>query len=515
MGNLVICCDGTWATAENATDGVPTPTNVVKIHSALAEKDEAGAPQKRYYHPGVGTDGGFYNRVVGGGIGLGLDRNIMSAYRWLADTYRPDDCIYLFGFSRGAYTVRSLGGMISVCGLADFAAKSLPEEKQWEVVDEIFETYRKEKGERGSLSHLRFHNTPEGKEGKEKTPVWFLGVWDTVGSLGIPDELEILNLFDDPKKHSFHDTNLSKVVKTARHALAMDERRGTFSPTLWTKVPSATDCKEIWFPGAHSDVGGGYVQGGLSDGALKWMMEEAQAAGLAFRKGAMAQLKPDPLDVVHDPSGGVYKGLKVRPRSVPCLNQRGASSRFHKSALDRHRNPPLSQPDYWPSRRLKAGEELTTEVYALEKWNATELYVGAGETYELKAAGEWIDASVKCGPGGTADGNFQAGEILHVLASGWGKVEDFYKRFTENELADFRFTRREEAMPWFSLVGVVANGRAHEKTEKPVAHQSFLIGTGCTLAPDADGYLYAFANDAWQMYGNNRGSVQLTIRRTA
>jgi len=200
---------------------------------------------------------------------------------------------------------------------------------------------------------------------------------------------------------------------------------------------------------------------------------------------------------------------------VPCLTDPDMKSLFDASALERHANPPLSQPVYWPSRRLAVGDEVKIDVFAHEKWNATELYLKAGETYRLTAAGEWIDASVKCGPGGTEDGKFYPAEILHLLASGWGKVEEFYKRVTDNDMADFRFTRREGDMPWFSLVGVVANGKSTDDFGNAVPHQCFLIGEECSLEPTADGYLYAFANDAWQMYDNNRGSVRLTVGRTA
>jgi hypothetical protein len=515
MANLVVCCDGTWASADNKTNGVPTPTNVVKIHAAVAEKDGAGKLQHKYYHPGVGTEGGIFNKVVGGGIGLGLDRNIKSAYRWLADAYKPGDNIFLIGFSRGAYTVRSLGGMISSCGLVDFAAMSVVGDKQWPVVDEIFDNYRDSKAKASDLTHLHFHNAQKGKVGKGKTDIQFLGVWDTVGALGIPDELELLNLFDDPEKHMFHDTSLSKIVKVARHAVAIDEPRGTFTPTLWTKVSPGTDCEEIWFPGVHSDVGGGYIERGLSDGALEWMMAEAKKAGLEFRSGVLAQLNPDPLDVLHDPISGIYEDLKARPRSVPCLTGRAANRNFHKSALDRHKNPPLIQPIYWPSRHLRKGQQTVLDIFAREKWNTTGLFLEAGETYQLSADGEWLDASISCGPAGTSDGNFQPGEILHVLASGLGRIEDWFKRATDNDDADFRFTRREGKMPWFSLVGVVANGRAGDNNGKRLPHQTFLIGTGRKLRPAADGYLYAYANDAWQMYDNNRGSVQLTVKRTS
>ncbi|MHA7775950.1 DUF2235 domain-containing protein [Roseibium sp. M-1] len=515
MANLVVCCDGTWATPDNMTDGIPTPTNVVKLHAALDTGDTSGQPQKAYYHPGVGTEGGFKNRVFGGGVGKGLDRNIKSAYRWLAENYAEGDAIYLFGFSRGAYTVRSLGGLISVCGLLDLQKHSKGGEIPWPVIDEVFANYRAEEKDRKALKHLRFHNAQEGETGRGTTPIRFLGVWDTVGSLGIPDELGFLNLIDDAKKHAFHDTSLSSIVRTARHAVAMDEPRVTFSPTLWTSVAEETDCVEIWFPGAHSDVGGGYPQTGLSDGALQWMMEEATKAGLKFRDSAGAQVSPDHLGVLHNSIDGIYKRLTSRPRSVPCVSDTTCAGRFHASALDRQKNPPLSQSVYWRSRQLGVGEEIKVDVFALEKWNPTTVFLKKGEDYQLSASGEWLDASIKCGPAGTKDGDFQAGEVLHVVATGWGKVEKLFKRFANNQHTDFWLTRREEDMPWFALVGVIANGVSTDEHGNAAPHQTFLIGKECKVTPKADGYLYAFANDAWQMYGNNRGSVKLTIKRTS
>ncbi|PVB61237.1 DUF2235 domain-containing protein [Labrenzia sp. 011] len=514
MVNLVVCCDGTWATPDNMDDGIPAPTNVVKIHAAISGKDASGVPQETYYHAGVGTEGGWWRRLLGGGIGAGLDRNIKSAYRWLAGIYQPGDRLFLFGFSRGAYTVRSLAGMISACGLLDLGEEGLPDETIWARVDEVFANYRRTEENRRNLRHLPFHNTGPGLDGAGKTPVHFLGVWDTVGSLGIPDELALLNLLDDPRKHAFHDTELSDTVAFARHAIAMDEPRSTFSPTLWTKTGAGTDVKQIWFPGAHSDVGGGYARMGLSDGALKWMIEEAAACGLAFREAAVAQIDPDPRDVLHDSVGGFYRKLRTRPRSVPCLTDPDSGARFHSSALKRHGNPPLTQAVYWPTHRLEVGQKCSFDIFAREKWNATGLFLKAGEDYLFTASGQWVDATIKCGPEGTRDGRFQAAEVVHVAASAWGQVEKMFKALSGNLQTDFWLTRREGEMPWFALVGVVANGIGAEAPENAVPHDRFLIGRGGRFPLKADGYLYAFANDAWQAYGNNRGSVKLTVERT-
>jgi uncharacterized protein (DUF2235 family) len=137
MVNLVVCCDGTWNTPEHMDAGLPAPTNVVKIFNALAAIDAAGKEQKKYYHPGVGTDGSWWDRLLGGSAGEGLDKNIKSGYQWLARNYRAGDNIFLFGFSRGAFTARSLGGMITCCGLLDLSDNAISPDVAWKRVDSV------------------------------------------------------------------------------------------------------------------------------------------------------------------------------------------------------------------------------------------------------------------------------------------------------------------------------------------------------------------------------------------
>src|SRR5262245_37119282 len=158
MANVVVCCDGTWNTPDDKDREVPTPTNVVKIFNAVASSDGHGTEQARYYHPGVGTDGSWCDRLKGGGTGEGLDKNIMSAYRWLAAHYHAGDNIWLFGFSRGAYTVRSLAGMISRCGLLNPAAGNMMEQQVWDAVDQIFSAYRTKTAVLSSSVRV-FHNS--------------------------------------------------------------------------------------------------------------------------------------------------------------------------------------------------------------------------------------------------------------------------------------------------------------------------------------------------------------------
>jgi Uncharacterized conserved protein len=512
--NIIVCCDGTWNTPDAMEDGLPSPTNVVKLYNALAHVDTTGQEQKFYYHPGVGTNGTWINRALGGGTGKGLSLNIMSAYNWLARNYREGDRIWLFGFSRGAYTVRSLGGMISMCGLLDLSKFTGRPKDAWDEVQKIFDAYREEKPGRirASARHA-FHHTRAGEPPAGRTPIHFIGVWDTVGSLGIPDDMALLNLLDDPENHRFHNTTLGPVVRHARHAVALDEFRQSFLPTLWEK-PEGWDgtLRQVWFPGAHGDVGGGYSQCGLSDGALYWMMQEAEAEGLCFSLGAINQLKPDPRGLLHNSVQGLFKALKTRPRATPAVTEE-ATEAVHESASDRHRNPPLTQGRYRPRKHLPA----TVDIFARDHWNDTGVYLEGGRTYHLEASGEWMDgASIKCGPGGARDGKLQAAEIAHIASSVWGGIETVWKKVTGNKQIDFWWTRREEDIPWFCLVGLVANDvppprKDEDQKIERLPHEVFKIGAGLKFTPRKSGYLYCFANDAWHAYENNRGSVQLKI----
>ena len=402
--------------------------------------------------------------------------------------------------------------MISKCGLADLPFDNHPKQA-WAAVDEIFDAYRS-KGPSSikARADLPFHNAETGAFPTKTTPIHFIGVWDTVGALGIPDDLAFLNLFDNPIGHRFHDTEISDIVVHARHAVAMDERRQSFLPTLWQDNPKV-DMQQIWFPGVHGNVGGGYAQTGLSDGALRWMIEEADKAGLAFRKEALSQIKPNDKDILHDSVSGVFKKMKTRPRAVPLVESRKASPSVHASALARQKNPPLTQGDYWVNRALPT----TATIYANDPWNATGIYLEAGTTYRLKASGEWMDASIKAGPGGTKDGRFQPSEAAHMVSSLFGKVENLTKKLLKNKQVDFWYTKREENAPWFALIGLIANNHPpprqsdDENAVDLLPHEVFIIGEGTSITPQASGYLYCFANDAWQTYGNNRGSVRLTV----
>lgn len=513
MKRLVVCCDGTWNTPDQEHDEVPIPTNVVRLYNAVEERGPGNITQLRYYHPGVGTEGNWLEKLAGGSGGAGLGLNVLSAYRWLAGNYETGDRIFLFGFSRGAYTVRSVSGMMSACGLLNLAG--IDEKEAWSRVTKAYEEcYRVKPSKRtdGWKDGLTFHSgdAPDGSPA-----IFFLGVWDTVGALGIPDDLALLNLFDPDRKHNFHDTRLGANVTHARHAVALDERRASFSPTLWTNVAGRANVKQIWFPGVHCDVGGGYERKGLSDGALKWMADEAGAPGieLALRADMLAQIQPNHQDVLHNSCRGFFQLLPTHPRSIPPLYSTAPRDPVHESAWNRIEHPPITQAVYHPTTALQPKQEKTCSIYACEPWCETGLYLEAGVAYTFTATGEWLDRNIPSGPSGNPTRRFKPSELARAAGTLWGKVEMGFKWLTGNENADFKGTKRFEKWSWFCLLGSIANGGNPSTDGTPVPHETFRIGDSCTYTPERSGYLFCFANDAWNFYGNNRGSVTLKVRR--
>ena len=366
----------------------------------------------------------------------------------------------------------------------------------------------------------------------------FIGVWDTVGALGVPDNLGWLNLLDPLHRYDFHDLTLNPHIRHARHALAMDERRGPYMPTLWSEpfAPEQT-VKQVWFAGSHKDVGGGHSQAGLSDSALLWMIEEARDAGrVGFNKTTVDQIRPDPLDVLHDDDRGVFGlleplvdpvlkpwlefFLQPRPRAVPAINPDAPNPAIHNSVYDRYQNPPITSGRYRATRILAPGQTETVEVLAREPWNESGLYLEAGE-YSFTADGEWMDGTIPSGPGGT-NGPSRVDHVVRnplveaarLVSTVSGRMERLFRLVTRNRTANFIFSRREEDLPRMSLVGVIANDAAPVKGALNI-HERIAIGTGARHRVTKSGYLYAFANDAWGFHVNNQRGVRLTVTRLA
>ncbi|QSP95785.1 DUF2235 domain-containing protein [Marinobacter salinisoli] len=314
---IVICADGTWNRPEEDLQK-DYPTNVLRMARAIRPVAADGADQQVFYDWGIGS---YYQAVIGGVTGLGIHKNIMDAYRYIVQNYEPGAELYFFGFSRGAYTVRSLCGLINNCGIL--------KRPQAPLIQEAFEHYKRTSkpfapdGERS----LQFRK----KHCHASRQIKFVGVWDTVGALGVP--FSLMGLFE--RTDEFYDTKLGPNVRFARHALAIDERREDFEPTIWLPR-DGLDLKQVWFAGSHSDIGGGYEpdEQGLfsSDIALEWMIQEAKAADLDIEPHLPKGTKPDARAALHNSRRHIFRFKKPLVRN---LTPKGIETSIHPSVHER------------------------------------------------------------------------------------------------------------------------------------------------------------------------------------
>jgi uncharacterized protein (DUF2235 family) len=272
---IVLGFDGTWN--KPADDAIPAServeTNVVRFINSVGERGPDGTEQVTWYDEGVGND--WYDRVAGGAFGAGLEANIIEGYKHLASVYEDDDEVYILGFSRGAYTARSLVGMIRNCGLIHKSHAPVKTAIAYGI-------YRTKSDEPDSLTARLFRSSFS-----RPIRIKFVGVWDTVGALGIP-----FGFADDfnTQFYSFHDTGLSSIVDNAFHAVAIDEHRKNYDACLWdpAELRPGQRIEQRWFAGAHSDVGGGYPDRRLSDITLWWMQDQASSTGLGVTPTAIS-----------------------------------------------------------------------------------------------------------------------------------------------------------------------------------------------------------------------------------
>lgn len=341
---VVFCADGTWNSPhqDENEDRTPDPTNVYKLFlrlegelcaDSLREADEQEKAWVRdgetlqvakYLH-GVGDSRNPIAKVMGGAFGAGVISRIVRGYTFISRNHAPGDRIVVLGFSRGAYTARALAGLIASQGLL---APHLTQDREqaYRCGAQAWYRYRRASGRETILAHLAevvsdlpafLSSLTLGEQ--DLVPVdgiACVGVWDTVGAMGFPEYAgngERLDAF------RFVDTTLSAKVKRGFHAVALDEQRKDFVPTLWDPAPNVT---QALFPGAHGDVGGGYPvagnESGLSDGALVWMLAGLQAQGVAFRAEPAPPL-PDPGGTAHKPwAHGPWPLLPTGLRSFPA-----------------------------------------------------------------------------------------------------------------------------------------------------------------------------------------------------
>ncbi|GMR17400.1 MAG: DUF2235 domain-containing protein [Gammaproteobacteria bacterium] len=305
MKNIVICSDGT------GNEYGENNTNVVETYSICRKTDK----QLVFYDPGVGTGGWEYvegralplRSMSDKATGEGLQNNVNDAYEFLMETYETGDKVFLFGFSRGAFTVRSLAGMLYKVGLLPpdndnlipYAAKLYNIEGNIDIAHGFRDTFSRRCG------------------------IHFIGVWDTVSSL-------VMNA-----GKRWHSGALNPDVKYAYHALAIDEQREDFPPSLWLDGPDDVAqgqvVEQVWFPGYHSDIGGWHTNRGLANITLRWMLEHAKTAGLKVEQAALDARIGNPHGEIHPSRKGLWRVRGRHVRKIPD------GSKVHASAFARKR----------------------------------------------------------------------------------------------------------------------------------------------------------------------------------
>ena len=319
MKRIIICADGTWNRPEENIEE-DFPTNVLKFARGIAPKDDYDTKQIVFYDWGIGS---YHDKIVGGGLGAGLEKNVMDGYRFLVHNFEVGDEIYLFGFSRGAYTVRSLSGLINNCNILKGSESNR--------IEEAFKLYKNP--ERAPMDDYTVDWRNKYSVAKS-SKIKFVGVWDTVGAMGLP--FSFFGLIKD--EHRFYDNKLGSNVDIARHALSLDEKRDDFEPTIW-KPNKKVDLKQVWFSGVHTDVGGGYKNDSdntvLSDIPMSWLMKEVKLVGLTFEE-YFTVTKLNSLAKQHDEYKGMMRFLGKYVRVIP--NPKTIPTLVHSSVKERYEN---------------------------------------------------------------------------------------------------------------------------------------------------------------------------------
>ena len=352
MKRIVICADGTWNQRDqiDKQTGKRRPTNVTKVARAVRARAANGVDQIVYYHDGVGT-GGALDRFTGGAFGDGTEANVRDLYRFILYNYEErdkegrSDELYFFGFSRGAFTARTLAGFMRKVGLL--------EKDDDYYIPEIYGCYERSEGPGSEGWKRAFHNV----RGTRACPkITFLGVWDTVGALGAPGFLgQVFNR----DKYKYHDIALGPHIENAYHALAVDERRKAFRPSIWERTPDfAGTVEQAWFAGVHSNVGGGLTPDGLANEALHWLVEKAETHGLEFDREFLGHYIPCFNSTLHDSMSTMYRIMGAITRGIGEHGNDGEC--VHQSVIDRMNDAPSKYAPKQDSSLLRGDHALPT-----------------------------------------------------------------------------------------------------------------------------------------------------------
>nr|WP_298685625.1 DUF2235 domain-containing protein [uncultured Dongia sp.] len=375
---LIVCFDGTWNTPEDST-------NIIRLFQAIGDEQSGADDQLKFYDMGVGTDD--RTKLRGGLFGAGLDENVRQGYAWLCrnfvskgvnqDGFDNGPEIYLFGFSRGAFTARSLGGLINRCGLvkAEHLKPTITAEQARDQHDKLEKSQRDSKLIREAWA-LYQKDLPQGRADdaavkfranySHNVRIKMIGVWDTVGAMGVPT----LRKISEPIRTAnlrFHDLQLSRTVEYAYHAVAIDEHRADFNIALWDSFdPKYTiDVEQRWFPGAHANVGGGYEDDNLPDISLNWIIGKAAALGLRFIQQPWSNIRDGkpPVTKSDIPS---YLALRGDEYADPVRDS------YAEFAYGIYQRLPIVHRLYRPMMTL--GVRETIDPSALAKWGSDSRY---------------------------------------------------------------------------------------------------------------------------------------------
>jgi uncharacterized protein (DUF2235 family) len=309
--NIVVFSDGT-----GQKGGTGNNTNVYKTFNLILDRSPE---QTSFYDKGLGTG---FRKFTGSVFGRGFGENVRQCYQFIFENYQHDDDIFLFGFSRGAATVRSLTGFIHLFGI-------LPKSRGG-LVDEAWKIYKISDQTKRQEAAKKFHSANHTMWATVK----FLGVWDTVASLGVPDTRfdKVLNWI---APHGFHNFKLSNSVINACHALSIDDERQNFSPIyIDPESNRESELKQVWFMGMHTDVGGGYAEKELSDIVLEWMIGYAVKHGLriyADSKRPNGLCTPNPNGHMHDSRNKTWKKFVFKKRQRKWPRRYGKPPVIHQS----------------------------------------------------------------------------------------------------------------------------------------------------------------------------------------
>ncbi|KAH6998621.1 hypothetical protein BKA56DRAFT_626946 [Ilyonectria sp. MPI-CAGE-AT-0026] len=368
---LIACCDGTWMDSDNGyeepgllrSEGtLQVPSNVTRISRCFKRRCSDGKLQIISYESGVGTGSNTLDSITGGAFGLGLSERMRETYSYLCANYMDGDEIILVGYSRGAFTVRSVAGMVGALGLltregVEHFYPIFKDMQHW-MDDHYKDPFpnvpfpNKPKGPnaakeyRARLESLGYTRVKQDGGDGELIKIKAVCVWDTVGSLGVP---------------RWYDTSLSDRIEHAFHALALDETRPPFSPAVWERLPGnklTTDLRQVWFPGNHANCGGGWEDQGIANCTLAWMMDQMASVGIEFDAPSLERVfqqnkayyettsvalngkKKKGLDWAVSP---IYEGnLPIRPWGLGAINK--ASSLLYKLSGQTIRSPGLYKP---------------------------------------------------------------------------------------------------------------------------------------------------------------------------